>query len=343
LILKGLYFDEGDGNLRKVLVTGGAGLIGSHLVRLLVEKGHRVFIIDNFERGSRENLEDIQGSVQVIECDLRDQARTEMIIGKYGFDDVYHLAARLGGVGYVTDHPAECFTPNLQMNVNVLEACRKAEIDRLLFTSTACIYPVELQERPDAPALREVDDCPYNPEFGYGWAKLITEHLCNAYIREYGMKISIVRMFNVYGPGEDMGEDSHVIPMLIRKAIRYPEEEFVVWGSGDATRAFTFVSDAAAGLILTMEKGINNGPYNIGGHETVSIRRLAEMIKEISGKKDMPIVFDASRPEGVSGRAADWTKAREELGWNPHISLEEGLRITYEWAEKKLKKHGYAL
>lgn len=329
--------------MRKVLVTGGAGLIGSYLVRLLVEAGHKTFVIDNFERGSRENLKNVKRKVQVVECDLTDQSRCERVIAKHRFDDVYHLAARLGGVGYITKHPAECFTPNLMMNVNVLEACRKAEVDRLLFTSTACVYPVELQERPNAPALREVDDCPYNPESGYGWAKLTAEHLCNAYIREYGMKIGIVRMFNVYGPGEDMGEDSHVIPMLIKKAIRYPEEEFVVWGSGDATRAFTFVSDAAAGLILTMRRGIDNGPYNIGGHERVSVRRLAEMIKEISRKKDMPIVFDESRPEGVTGRAADWTKAREELGWNPEVSLEEGLRTTYEWAEKKLKSQAFAL
>jgi GDP-D-mannose 3',5'-epimerase len=327
--------------LKKVLVTGGAGLIGSHLTRLLVEKGYEVFVIDNFERGSRENLRDVQSKVQIIECDLTDQLRSEMVIAKHKFDDVYHMAARLGGVGYITEHPAECFTPNLQMNVNVLEACKKAKVDRLLFASTACIYPVGLQERPDVPILREVDDCPYNPESGYGWAKLVAEHLCNAYIREYGMKIGVVRMFNVYGPGEDMGEGSHVIPMLIRKAVRYPKEEFVVWGSGDVTRAFTFVSDVAAGLILAMQRGINNGPYNIGGHERVSVRRLAKMIKEMSGKKDMPIVFDTSRPEGVSGRAADWTKAREELGWNPQVSLEEGLRITYEWAEKKIKKYGY--
>lgn len=324
-------------------MTGGAGLIGSHLVRLLVEEGHEVFVTDNFERGSRENLKDVQSKVQIIECDLTDQSRSEMVIAKHRFNDVYHLAARLGGVGYITEHPAECFTPNLQMNVNVLEACRKAEVDRLLFASTACIYPVELQERPDAPALREVDDRPYNPESGYGWAKLTAEHLCNAYIREYGMNIGIVRMFNVYGPGEDMGEDSHVIPMLIRKAIRYPEEEFVVWGSGNATRAFTFASDAAAGLILAMRNGINNGPYNIGGHERVSVRRLAEMIKKISGKESMPIVFDRSKPEGVSGRAADWTNAREELGWNPQVSLKEGLKITYDWALKKLESQAYAL
>jgi len=310
------------------------------LVRLLLEEGHEVFVIDNFERGTRENLKDVQDKVQVIECDLTDQLRSEMVITKHGFDDVYHLAARVGGVGYVTKHPAECFTPNLQMNVNVLETCRKAEVDRLLFTSTACIYPVELQERPDAPALKEIDDRPYNPESGYGWAKLTAEHLYDAYTREYGMKICTVRMFNVYGPGEDMGESSHVIPMLIRKAVTYPEEEFIVWGSGDATRAFTFVSDVTTGLILAMEKGINNGPYNIGGHERVSVRRLAEMVKKISGKEEMPIIFDASMPDGVRGRAADWTKAREELGWNPQISLEEGLRITYEWAEKKIKKHG---
>lgn len=316
------------------VVTGGAGLIGSHLVKALVAKRDDVIVVDNFERGNKDNLKDVK--CKIVRHSITTPSGAESALRGNEVDDVYHLAAKLGGVEYVKEHPAECFTPNILMNTNLLEAARKFDVKRLLFTSTACVYPVERQLVPDAPTLKESDITPISPESGYGWAKYVGEKLCEAYREEYGMNIAIVRMFNVYGPGEDMGPNSHVIPMLIRKAVRYPKERFVVWGTGKATRAFTFVTDAVDGIILTMEKGINKGAYNIGGHERVTVQKLAELIKSISGKRDMPIEYDTTKPEGVIGRAADWTRARKELGWNPKVSLKEGLTIVYNWASTVL-------
>lgn len=319
------------------LVTGGAGLIGSHLVKELLLNGYTVIVADNFSRGTKKNLKGLDIILETV--DLRRPAQCESLFARYKFDEVYHLAAFLGGVDFIHKCPVEAFDYNITMNANVLACSRLYEINKLLFTSTACIYPVSLQTSPDSPPLKEEDDYPVEPESGYGWAKLMTEYLANAYVQEYGMKIGIVRMFNVYGPGEAYNDDSHVIPMLCRKAIRYPKEEFIVWGDGTQTRSFIYAIDAARGIIAVMKDAINKGPVNIGTPGRITIQELAELITKIAGylyQKDITIKYDTSKPTGVIGRSADISKATSLTNWKPEVSLEEGLEATIKWISKDL-------
>lgn len=317
------------------LVTGGAGLIGSALVKKLVSMGHEVRVVDSLIRGKTSNLQPFIGrEVEFWHKDLTEYEVCEAACK--GMDQVFHLAASLGGVGFITKHPVEAGMPNFMMNMNTLKAAFLTRVPEFLFTSTACIYPVEKQLKPDVPALKESDDKPYNPESPYGWAKLATEKMIEAYEEQFGYKVGIVRMFNVYGPGEDLGEGTHVIPALIRKAIRYPKEDFIVWGDGTQTRSFIYVDDAVNGIIATMEKGKGLGPFNIGIENRVSIRELAEMVVKVS-EKDIKIKYDTSKPTGVIGRAANTEKARRILKWEPKMSFEDGIRRTYKWAYQILK------
>jgi nucleoside-diphosphate-sugar epimerase len=251
-------------------------------------------------------------------------------------DVVFHLAARLGGVEYMYSSGADVYMPNILMNTYMLEAARKNRVEKYLFTSTACIYPYERQLQPDIPCLKEGDAYPAHPESTYGWTKLVGEIQCQAYHQDYKMDISIVRMFNVYGENEDLDPArSHVIPALIRKAILYPREKFIVYGDGLQTRAFLYVSDAVRGLLLTIEKNAGIKPINIGNPKRVKIGVLANKIIKISGKSIKP-VYDKSKPVGVVGRAANIISARKTLGWKPLVSLDNGLKRTYRWAEKIL-------
>jgi len=329
--------------MTKVLVTGGAGLIGSHLVDKLVEEGHSVIIADNLLRGSKKNIEHHSGLVFEI-VDLTKPGECESIFAcNQDIEEVYHLAAFLGGVEFIRKFPVEAYSLNMKMNMNILECCRIYDnVKKLLFTSTACVYPVYKQLLPDSPPLKEEDALEFEPESGYGWAKLMTEMLCKSYYEEYGLKTGIVRMFNVYGPREAYDDKSHVIPMLSRKALNYPKEKFIVWGNGNQTRSFIYVKDAVEGIIATMKYGINKGPINIGSPNRVTIRELAEKIVALVEQlhnKDIKIEFDTSKPTGVMGRAADITKAKEILNWTPKTSLWEGLAKTILWIEEDMK-HG---
>ena len=318
-----------------VVITGGAGLQGSRLARRLLEMGRKVTVADNFSRGSSLNLENIKDAIQIRRVDLRKPEECLEVFRDV--DTVFHLAAHLGGVEYahgsssMSSHGVSMGTDNMLIDTNVIRACINNKVERLLYTSTACIYPVELQMTADAPPLREKQAYPANAESPYGWAKLMGEIICQACAKENGLKVAIVRLFNVYGEGEDMSPGSHVIPELMRKAIWYPDEDFVVYGDGSQTRAFTYVDDAVEGLIAAMERYATADPINIGGEETISVRELAERIVLLSGKR-IPLKFEISRPVGVRGRRADITKARTALGWFPRVSMDVGLKKTFDWA-----------
>lgn len=228
-------------------------------------------------------------------------------------------------------HPAEIFR-SLLINYQVIDACRKMDVDKLLYTSSACTYPVDLQVNADLPSLKEDDalKCGAAPDGDYGWAKLLGEIQCKAYHETYGMKIAVVRPFNPYGPRESFNpEDSHVIPALIRKAVNR-ERPFFVWGDGEQRRAFTYVTDLVEGLILASDKLSNAEPLNLGELNDTSIRELAEMILKLTGY-DTPITWDVTKPEGVKVRKSDMTKASELLGWRPRVPIEKGIKKTIDW------------
>jgi len=316
-------------------VTGGAGFIGSHLVKRLLDEGRDVVVADDFSRGSVLNLLDLGVRIDCPRVDLRDYRRALEVVE--GADVVYHLAARVGSVEYL--HGSElaelrALQDNLVIDANVFRACIERKVRKIIYASSVSVYPIDLQEK--LGAVFKEDDLRYcNPEGGYGWAKLLGE-IQLGWMK--GIDIGIARIFNIYGPCAALGETAQVIPALIYKAIMYPGVDFVVWGDGDQTRCFTYVSDCIDALLMLEESG-SNPPLivNVGSDEPVPVRVLAEKIVEISGK-DITIKYDPSMPVGPLSRAADMMRAENLLGWSPKVSLEEGLKDTYRWLERRLRR-----
>lgn len=319
----------------KTVVTGGAGFIGCHLVKRLLDEGRDVLVVDNFSRGSLENLKDVGANdVKYVKADLRDYSQASASVKDA--EIVYHLAAVVGSVEYLHGGEAaelRALQNNLVIDANVFRACIQHNVKKIIYASSVSVYPIDLQQK--LGVILSEDDLKYcNPEGGYGWAKLIGE-IALSWMKD--IDIGIARIFTAYGPGEPLDETAHAVPALIRKAIMYPKEDFVVWGSGEQTRSFLYVSDCVEAL-LKLEEKASNPPLivNVGSDEPTPIRVLAENIVKISGKH-IPIKFDPSKPVGPLSRTADITKARKVLGWSNRVSLEEGLKNTYMWAERKIR------
>jgi nucleoside-diphosphate-sugar epimerase len=318
---------------RKILVTGGAGFIGSHLVDALLEKQAIVRVVDDLSRGTEQNLADSKSKIEFIHGDLRKEeiARTAL----KDIDDCFHLAAVVGSVQFMNNNPSEIFRA-VTINNNILEGCRQEGIERLLFTSSACTYPINRQTAHEQPPLREDEALKYgaSPDGDYGWTKLLGEIQSQAYHRSYGMKIAIVRPFNPYGPRESFDpKDSHVIPSLIRKAV-HKENPFIVWGDGTHARAFEYVRDLVEGLILAIQCKTDADPMNLGSSTPVTVKEIAELILQLTGH-DVEITWDTTKPQGVKSRKADMTKATNLLGWTPKVSLRDGLKRTINWYKEK--------
>ena len=317
----------------KTVITGDAGFIGSHLVRRLINEGREVVVADDFSRGSVRNLLDLGVRIECPRIDLRDYGRALGVVE--GADVVYHLAARVGSVEYL--HGSElaelrALQDNLVIDANVFRACVEAGVRKVIYASSVSVYPIDVQQKPGV-VLSEDDLGSYSPEGGYGWAKLLGE-MELGWMR--GVDVGIARIFNVYGECEALDETAHVIPALMRKAILYPKEGFVVWGDGDQSRCLIYVSDCVDALTRLEEKASSSPiTVNIGSDQEVSIRTLAEKIVGLSGK-DIKMVFDPAKPTGPVSRTADISKAKALLGWQPRVSLDEGLQRTYLWAEKRL-------
>lgn len=324
---------------RRVLVTGGAGMIGSNLVKRLVAFGHRVQVADNLWRGRVENLHDDAGR-PVIDLE-RDLHRVDLAVPGAADDlvadseVVYHLADVVAGVDYVFRNQGDVFRQNLLINSNVIAAARRAKPAAFVYVGTACSFPQALQTGVDARPLREEDQYPAHPESGYGWSKLMGEYEALLMERETGVPVSVLVLHNVYGPPCDFGERSQVLPALVRKALRWPAEPFVVWGSGSQGRAFVHVDDVVDALVASLDRGLGQGVIQIGPDVCTSIREVAEAVLAISGKP-IEIAYDTSKPEGDRGRCADWSKARRVLGWQPRTTLQAGLAGLYRWMQPRV-------
>ena len=312
---------------KKVLVTGGAGFIGSCLVKKLVKQSCEVIVADNLSKGCITHLKPVENKIKFHNLDLT--KKDSCIKATQGIDLIFHLAAAVGGIQFITKENVGGLTPSLQMNTNMLEATRINDVERLLFASSACVYR---DQETGLNRFKEEDAIPANPLTTYGWAKLLGEIQCKAYHQDYGLKCSAPRIFNAYGENETLDPKwSHVIPSMIRKAILYPKEGFRIFGDGRQERAFLYVEDCVNGLLLNMEKVTDAEPINLGSHELTSINELAEKIIEISGK-DIEIEYDLTGPRGTNRYCADTTRMEKVLGWKPTTTLEEGLKRTYKWA-----------
>jgi len=311
---------------KKVLVTGGTGFIGSHVVEKLVALGANVSVIDNLTSGVIKNISYLDGKVAFIKGNCADFS--DALKACKGQDVVMNLAARVGGIEFNRTHQATMLTDNLLIGTVMLEAARKASVKRFLVVSSACVYPHDAKiPTPESEGFRGE---PEETNGGYGWAKRMAEKSGMYYGQEFGMKVGIVRPYNAYGPRDHFDPNSsHVIPALIKRVMD-GENPVTVWGSGKQTRAFLYVEDFADGLIQAIEKYPVPDPVNIGTDEEVSIADLVGMIIRLSGKK-VAVRFDTSKPDGSPRRNSDNTKAKEKIGFTAQTPLEEGLQKTITW------------
>lgn len=317
---------------KKVLVTGGAGFIGSHVVEKLVARGAKVSVMDNLISGNLKNLENVKHEVIFIKGDCA--VLTEAQKACNGQNIVMNLAAKVGGIEYNRTHQATMFRDNLPIETTMIEAARKAKVDRFLVVSSACVYPHDCSI--PTPESEGFLDEPEPTNGGYGWAKRMGEKIGEYYAQEFRMKIGIVRPYNCYGPRDHLDpEKSHVIPALIKRVFE-GENPVKVWGSGSQTRAFLYVEDLAEGMILAIEKYPKSDPINLGTDDEISVKDLINKIIKISGI-NTKIEFDISKPDGSPRRNSDNKKAIAKIGFKPQVSLEDGLKNTINWYREYAK------
>ena len=328
--------------MNKILITGGAGMIGSNLVKRLVKDGNEVYVIDNLWRGKLEYLNNesnvpvIQLETHFFNLDLLEPGIAESVIRKV--DYVIHLADIVAGIDYVFNNQGSLFRQNILINSNVISSVRicKENIKGFIYVGTACSFPLTRQNSIDVIPLREEELYPALPESAYGWSKLMGQYETELLEKETYIPTCTLMFHNVYGSPCDFGSRSQVIPALMRKAINYPSEQFHVWGSGEQGRAFIHVDDVVNALCLALDKGWSKGVIQIGPSVCTSIKEIATSIVEISGKKIVPY-YDIDKPEGDKARSADYSKAKNILGWEPNISLKDGLKAQYNWIKKQIE------
>jgi GDP-D-mannose 3', 5'-epimerase len=316
----------------RALVTGAGGFIGHHLVRDLVQQGDWVRGVDV----KHPEYEPSRGH----EFRVLDLRRPEhCAIATEGVDEVYHVAADMGGIGYITTYHAEIARNNTLINVHMLDAARRSAVSRFLFSSSACVYPQHLQHSADVTPLKEGDAHPAAPEEGYGWEKLFMEKLCQYYREDHGLETRVVRFHNIYGPlGTYTGGKEKAPAAMCRKvalAKLTGRSEIEIWGDGEQTRSFCYIDDCVTGMLKLMASDYPH-PLNLGQDRLVTINELAEIVARIAGirieKKHV------AGPQGVRGRNSDNSRLRRVLGWEPRVSLEEGLARTYAWIEGQVRK-----
>ncbi|HTL70099.1 MAG TPA: NAD-dependent epimerase/dehydratase family protein [Candidatus Eisenbacteria bacterium] len=310
----------------KVLVTGGAGFIGSYLTELLVEAGARVTVADNLQRGSKDRIRGVLGRVELKPLDLFDYANC--LEACRGQEVVLNLAAKVTGIEYNRFHMADMFESNMKLQMNVLGAAAKSGVRRFLQVSTACIYPHDAKvPTPESEGER---GSPEPTNEGYGLAKLMGEKLARYHSKESGIEVVIARPFNAYGPRDHFDEKtSHVIPAILKRVLD-GDDPVVIWGSGNQSRAFVHARDIARGMMLVAEKAPVGTPVNIGHDQEVTIKDLFALICEVTGRRPKAF-YDTSKPDGYARRSADVTLLRKLTGFVPSVTLKDGIREMHEW------------
>lgn len=320
------------------LVTGAGGFIGGHLVKRLLEEGFSVKAVDIKPLANwwqmHEGCENISG-------DLREEKVASHAC--HNRDHVYQLAADMGGAGYVFsgDNDAEILQNNLRINLNIAKYARAYNVGKVLYTSSACVYPKTNQEDPNNPDCSEDSVYPADPDSEYGWEKLTSERLYLAFARNYALRVYIVRLHNVYGSHGSWNDGREKAPAAICRKVAEakltPEPTINVWGDGKQVRSFMWISDCVEGIRRIMDSDIGC-PINLGSSESITINGLIDIVANIAGiNLNLFRQYDTSKPQGVRGRNSDNTLILKELGWEPGRPLASGVDETYQWIEEQVK------
>jgi GDP-D-mannose 3',5'-epimerase len=321
------------GDEMRILVTGAGGFIGSHLTTKLVNDGHEVVGVDL----KFPEFEGTTATEFYANTDLRCESVVEKFFDSKPYDRIYHLAADMGGIGFIESHKCQIIVNNSRINLNVIEKAFKYNAKRLLFSSSACIYPTSMQSQVDVTPLREDDAYPALPEDGYGWEKLTMERICRHYREDLGFDTRVVRFHNIYGPlgTYDGGREKSPAAVCRKIALANSNDEIEVWGDGKQTRSYCFIDDCVDGLIRLMESN-HCDPINLGTDRLVSVNELYDIVACIAGK-NIRKQYDESKPQGVRGRNSDNSMLRKILKWEPHVSFEDGMDRTYKWIKSQVR------
>jgi GDP-D-mannose 3',5'-epimerase len=318
-----------------IVVCGGGGFIGGHLVKVLIQQGYShvravdVKPLDEWYQVSQQ--------AENLVLDLQEKSHCERAL--YGASTVYNLAADMGGMGFIENNKALCMLSVL-INTHLLMAAKKYGVERFFFASSACVYPDYRQTTPQVIPLKESDAYPAMPEDGYGWEKLFSERMCRHYMEDFGLITRVARYHNVYGPfGTYDGGREKAPAAICRKVIQAKlsgNHEIEIWGDGNQTRSFMYIDDCIKGTLDITASDIKQ-PINLGSSQLVTINQLVDIVEKIA-KVKLKRTYNLSAPKGVNGRNSDNTMIQALLGWEPNIRLEDGMERTYRWIYDQMTK-----
>ncbi len=319
--------------MKRIVVAGAGGFIGGHLARKLKDMGNDVRAVD---KKPMNQWYQVHTDIDNLVLDLNSKENCYAALN--GYNEVFNLAADMGGMGFIENHKAECMLSVL-INTHLLMAAKDLGIDRFFYASSACVYNGEKQQETENPGLKESDAYPAQAEDGYGWEKLFSERMCRHFREDYGINTRVARFHNVYGPhGTWDGGREKAPAAMIRKVLEaklYGKKDINIWGDGEQTRSFMYITDCVEGILKIMYSDIIE-PMNLGSSEMVSINKLVDIVEEIASEK-LNRTYDLDAPKGVRGRNSDNTMILDLLKWEPTLPLIKGMKETYDWIKIQME------